>query len=66
MIVLGIDTSTRTASVAIVDDGRVLSELRGDDSARGADLLVQIDAACTAANIGLSLRCSTATVAPQD
>lgn len=52
MIVLGIDTSTRIASVAIVDDGRVLAELRGDDSARGADLLVQIDAACTAAHIG--------------
>jgi tRNA threonylcarbamoyladenosine biosynthesis protein TsaB len=51
MIVLGIDTATRIASVAIVDDGRVLAELRGDDSARGADLLVQIDAVCTQANI---------------
>jgi tRNA threonylcarbamoyladenosine biosynthesis protein TsaB len=51
MIVLGIDTATRIASVAIVDDGRVLAELRGDDSARGADLLVQIDAVCIAANI---------------
>jgi tRNA threonylcarbamoyladenosine biosynthesis protein TsaB len=51
MIVLGIDTATRIASVAIVDDGRVLAELRGDDSARGADLLVQIDAVCTHANI---------------
>lgn len=51
MIVLGIDTSTRIASVAIVDDGRVLAELRGDDSARGADLLVQIDAVCTQAGI---------------
>ncbi len=51
MIVLGIDTSTRIASVAIVNDGEVLAEQRGDDSARGADLLVQIDAVCTAANI---------------
>jgi tRNA threonylcarbamoyladenosine biosynthesis protein TsaB len=51
MIVLGIDTATRIASVAIVDDSRVLAELRGDDSARGADLLVQIDAVCIAANI---------------
>jgi tRNA threonylcarbamoyladenosine biosynthesis protein TsaB len=51
MIVLGIDTATRIASVAIVDDGRVLAELRGDDAARGADLLVQIDAVCNAANV---------------
>jgi tRNA threonylcarbamoyladenosine biosynthesis protein TsaB len=49
MITLGIDTSTRTASVAIVADGRVLAETRGE---RAHELLVLIDAACTAANIG--------------
>jgi tRNA threonylcarbamoyladenosine biosynthesis protein TsaB len=48
MITLGIDTSTRIASVTIVADGRVLAETRGE---RAHELLVLIDAACTAANI---------------
>ncbi len=49
-LVLGIDTSTPTASVAIVDDGRVLALTHQDT--RGSDLLVMIDAACTGAAIG--------------
>jgi tRNA threonylcarbamoyladenosine biosynthesis protein TsaB len=51
MIVLGIDTSTRFASVAILEGDRVLAEHRGDDRGRGSDLLVLIDAACHAATI---------------
>jgi tRNA threonylcarbamoyladenosine biosynthesis protein TsaB len=47
MITLGIDTSTRTISVAIVSD-RVLAEASGE---RAHELLVLIDAACTTANI---------------
>ncbi|MEO6773437.1 MAG: tRNA (adenosine(37)-N6)-threonylcarbamoyltransferase complex dimerization subunit type 1 TsaB [Kofleriaceae bacterium] len=52
MIVLGIDTSTRFASVAIVADGVVLAESTGDDRGRGSDLLVLIDALCAGAAIG--------------
>ncbi len=44
MIVLGLDTATTTAGIAIVDDDRVLAEGRHDTSGRGADLLVKIDA----------------------
>ncbi|MEO8553365.1 MAG: tRNA (adenosine(37)-N6)-threonylcarbamoyltransferase complex dimerization subunit type 1 TsaB, partial [Kofleriaceae bacterium] len=51
MIVLGIDTATRIASVAIVEDGRVLAETSGDAHRHGSDLLVLIDAACTGAAI---------------
>jgi len=42
VIVLGIDTSTPVASVAVVDDGRVLAEHH--QHTRGSDLLVMIDA----------------------
>lgn len=52
MIVLGIDTSTRIASVAIVKDGRVLAETSGDGRGHGSDLLVLIDAVCAGAAIG--------------
>jgi tRNA threonylcarbamoyladenosine biosynthesis protein TsaB len=48
MRVLGIDTSTLTASIALLDDDRVLAEARHDTSGRrSADLLVTIDAMFT-------------------
>jgi tRNA threonylcarbamoyladenosine biosynthesis protein TsaB len=47
--VLGLDTATSTAGIAIVDDDRVLGEARHDASGRGADLLVKIDEVCRAA-----------------
>src|SRR4051812_32405771 len=47
MRVLGIDTATTTAGIAIVDeDGRVLAEARHATAGRGADLLVAIDRVC--------------------
>jgi tRNA threonylcarbamoyladenosine biosynthesis protein TsaB len=52
MIVLGIETSTRFASVAIVQDGIVLAESTGDGRGHGSDLLVLIDAVCRGAAIG--------------
>jgi tRNA threonylcarbamoyladenosine biosynthesis protein TsaB len=52
MIILGIDTSTRFASVAIVQDGVVLAESTGDGRGHGSDLLVLIDAVCIGAAIG--------------
>src|SRR5258706_5312402 len=55
MIVLGIDTSTPIASVAIVEPGRVLAETtstRTAATAHGADLLMMIDAVCVGAAIG--------------
>jgi tRNA threonylcarbamoyladenosine biosynthesis protein TsaB len=49
---LGLDTATATAGIAIVDDGgRVLAELRHVTSGRGADLLVAIDQVCRAAGV---------------
>ena len=52
MKVLGLDTATATAGVAIVDEhGRVLAEARHDTSGRGADLLVTIDEVCRAAGV---------------
>jgi len=52
MILLGIDTSTRFASVAIVQDGVVLAEATGDGRGHGSDLLVLVDAVCVGAAIG--------------
>lgn len=47
MRLLGIDTATTTAGIAIVDeDGRVLAEARHATAGRGADLLVAIDRVC--------------------
>jgi tRNA threonylcarbamoyladenosine biosynthesis protein TsaB len=47
MRLLGIDTATATAGIAIVDqDGRVLAETRHATAGRGADLLVAIDQVC--------------------
>ena len=51
MKVLGLDTSTLISGIAIVDDGRVLAEVRHDGSARTADLLVAIDRACKNAGV---------------
>lgn len=52
MIILGIDTATRFASVAIVQDGVVLAEATGDGRGHGSDLLVLVDAVCVGAAIG--------------
>jgi tRNA threonylcarbamoyladenosine biosynthesis protein TsaB len=49
--VLGLDTATATAGIAIVDDGRVLAEARHATSGRGADLLVAIDRVCREAGV---------------
>lgn len=51
MKVLGLDTATATAGIAIIDDERVLGQARHDTSGRGADLLVAIDAVCRAAGV---------------
>jgi tRNA threonylcarbamoyladenosine biosynthesis protein TsaB len=52
LIVLGLDTSTQTSGIAIVDGaGRLLAEARHDASARGADLLVAIDLVCRRAAV---------------
>jgi tRNA threonylcarbamoyladenosine biosynthesis protein TsaB len=48
---LGLDTATSTAGIAIVDGDRVLGEARHDTSGRGADLLVKIDELCRAAGV---------------
>jgi tRNA threonylcarbamoyladenosine biosynthesis protein TsaB len=52
MKVLGLDTATATAGIAIVDGDRVLGEARHDTRGRGADLLVAIDALCRTIAIG--------------
>lgn len=46
MKILGLDTATSVAGIAIVDGDRVLAEARHDTSGRGADLLVAIDRVC--------------------
>ena len=51
MKVLGIDTATSTAGIALLDDDRVLGEAWHDTSARGADLLVAIDRVCRDAGV---------------
>jgi len=48
-LVLGIDTSTPIASVAIVRDDTTLALTHQET--RGSDLLLMIDAACTGANV---------------
>jgi len=49
--VLGLDTSTLTSGIAILDGERVLGEARHDGSARTADLLVAIDRVCRHAGV---------------
>ncbi len=51
MKVLGIDTATGIASVALLDDDRVLAETRSETAGHRADLLVLVDAVCTGAGI---------------
>lgn len=51
MKILGIDTSTRTAGVAICDDVVNLALASHDSSARSSDLLVAIDDVCRRANV---------------
>lgn len=51
MIVLGIDSATPSASVAIVIDDKVVDERVSDAHGHRADLLVIVDAACKAAGI---------------
>ena len=51
MRVLGLDSSTLTAGIAIIDDTRVLAEARHDQSGRTADLLVTLDSLCKRAGI---------------
>lgn len=51
MKVLGLDSATLTAGIAIVDDTRVLAEARHDQSGRTADLLVTLDATCKRAGV---------------
>jgi tRNA threonylcarbamoyladenosine biosynthesis protein TsaB len=54
-MLLGLDTATATAGIAIVDDdGRVLAEARHATAGRGADLLVAIDEVCRAAAVAPS------------
>lgn len=51
MKILGLDTATSVAGIAIVDGDRVLAEARHDTSGRGADLLVAIDRVCREAGV---------------
>ncbi len=51
MKVLGIDSATPIASVAVLDGERVLAEQVSDTAGHRADLLVLIDAVCAAAGI---------------
>jgi tRNA threonylcarbamoyladenosine biosynthesis protein TsaB len=52
VLILGLDTSTSTAGIAVMADGpELLAAGRYDTSARGADLLVHIDALCRGAGI---------------
>ena len=51
MKVLGLDTSTLTAGVAILDDDRVLAAGRHDASHRTNDLLVTVDRLCREAGV---------------
>jgi tRNA threonylcarbamoyladenosine biosynthesis protein TsaB len=57
VIVLGLDTSTLTSGIAVVDSdgggaaGRVLAEGRHDARARHADLLVAVDEICRRAGV---------------
>ena len=51
MKILGLDTATSRAGIAIVDGERVLAEARHDTSGRGADLLVAIDQVCRTAGV---------------
>lgn len=51
MKLLGLDTATSTAGLAVLDGTTVLAEARRDTRGRGADVLVGIDELCRAANV---------------
>lgn len=51
MKVLGLDTSTFTSGIAVVDDGKLLAEARHDASGQKSDLLVAIDDVCKRAGV---------------
>lgn len=51
MKLLGIDTSTATTGLALVDGDRVLAESRRASGGRGTDLLVEIDRLCREAGV---------------
>jgi tRNA threonylcarbamoyladenosine biosynthesis protein TsaB len=50
--VLGLDTATTTASIALLDDGRVIATATRNTHRRAADVLIAVDEACRAAGIG--------------
>ena len=51
MRILGLDSATLTAGIAIIDGDKVLADARHDQSGRTADLLVTLDAVCKRANV---------------
>ncbi|HET7506037.1 MAG TPA: tRNA (adenosine(37)-N6)-threonylcarbamoyltransferase complex dimerization subunit type 1 TsaB [Kofleriaceae bacterium] len=51
MKILGLDTATSTAGIAILDGEQVVAEGRHDTRGRGADLLVAIDELCRRAQV---------------
>lgn len=51
MKVLGLDSATLTAGIAVVDDNTVLADARHDQSGRTADLLVTLDSVCKRAGV---------------
>jgi tRNA threonylcarbamoyladenosine biosynthesis protein TsaB len=51
MKILALDTATRIASVAVLDDDRVLAETTRDTHRRSADVLVAVDDVCRTAGI---------------
>ena len=51
MKVLGIDSATPIASVAVLDDGRILATGESDAAGHRADLLVTIDRVCRDAGV---------------
>lgn len=51
MIVLGLDTATSTASIAVLRDGAVIASTTRNTHRRTADVLVAVDEACRSAGI---------------
>ena len=51
MKVLGIDTATLAAGIAVIDDDRVLAEATHDASTRTSGLLISIDDVCKRAGV---------------
>ena len=51
MKILGLDTSTTTASIAVLDDDRVLATATRNTHRRTSDVLVAVDEACRTAGV---------------